>query len=175
MTGTADDRYLEWLYGLVGSVRNKNPASSRWHLLREMYRKPFLWFVANDDNRIADALEVRLEFAASHRVEDDWLDLPCSFLEMLIALSRRMEFETTQPALEWFWHLLENIELHDYTDDVHHSRAIHEINQALDCVIFRNYHPNGRGGLFPLSRAHEDQRRIELWYQMSAYLLERSN
>ena len=31
---------------------------------------------------------------------------------------------------------------------------------------------NGTGGLFPLKRPRVNQRRVEVWYQMSEYLME---
>jgi hypothetical protein len=39
--------------------------------------------------------------------------------------------------------------------------------------VNREYDPDGRGGLFPLDGTHANQREVELWYQMQAYIIER--
>jgi hypothetical protein len=49
------------------------------------------------------------------------------------------------------------------------SQAIDDI---LDSVIWRTYSPDGRGGFFPLNQPQEDQRKIEIWYQMNKYVIE---
>ena len=48
-----------------------------------------------------------------------------------------------------------------------------EVNDVLDRVIWRTYRWDGHGGLFPLNEPEKDQREVEIWYQLSAYLLER--
>jgi hypothetical protein len=47
-----------------------------------------------------------------------------------------------------------------------------EVMKILDRIIERTYQRNGVGGLFPLKRDKKDQRKVELWYQMNAYLIE---
>lgn len=175
MDGTADDRYFEWLYSQVGAARNRNPARSYWDLCKELYKKEFLWFIPNDDNRLEDGRELRLEFLAEQGndpPDQEWLSLGCSMLEMLVALSRRVAFEASESPVEWFWRLLENIGLSTYSDALFNGEAVREISDALDRVIHRQYAYTGEGGLFPLSNPRKDQREVELWYQMAAYLLE---
>ena len=175
MSGTTDDRYLEWLYELVAAARNRDPARSYWELARQLYTKEFVWLVANDDNRIEDGKELRYEFVAeqgSDGVDPQWMDLGCSMLEMLIALSRRASFETHLSPDEWFWVLMRNIGLDRFTDAQFSNAAAAEIDERLDRLIYRNYNHTGRGGLFPLRYSPNDQRKIELWYQLSEYLME---
>ena len=38
--------------------------------------------------------------------------------------------------------------------------------------VERRYKRSGEGGLFPLKNAAKDQRKVEIWYQLSSYLLE---
>jgi hypothetical protein len=102
--------------------------------------------------------------------DDDWLDLGCSFLEMLVALSRRLSFEAEGEPRDWFWHLMDTIELRECNDRSQWTDE--EVEAICNKVIFRNYDANGAGGLFPLQNPCHDQREVELWYQMSAYLLE---
>ena len=127
----------------------------------------------NDDNRATEGQDLREEFLETSGidiVDENWMTLGCSFLEMLIALSRRLDFETSAGAREWFWCLLDNLELRHLTDAV--DIPPESIDEKINAVIWRTYSFNGRGGLFPLRHPAKDQRQVELWYQLNAYLLE---
>lgn len=168
-----DELYLQWLYGQVAEVRYKTRSRTYWSLFKILYKKDFSWTILNDDNRVADGIQLRDEFLdAEHidRVDPNWMDLPCSFLELLIALSRRLAFLTEGEVKDWFWHFLQVLELYTYTD----NRQIpeEEVDDILDDVIWRRYRRDGQGGLFPLKHPKQDQRDVELWYQMNAYLME---
>lgn len=175
--GTLDDAYLEWLYGKVGAIRNRNPARSYWKLIKQLYATQFIWFIRNDNNRSADGLDLRIEFLeeTDYDIDDPyhlWMDMECSMLEMLIALSRRLAFETDDSEVRWFWRLMQNLEIDRYTDELYEISIQEEVEEALYRVNNRTYSRDGVGGLFPLRNARRDQRKVELWYQMSSYLLE---
>lgn len=173
--GTLDDLYLEWLYSKLGSVRNRNPARSYWALVKQLYSTPFIYFVPNDDNRAIDGMELRQTFASEvgiHIDDHSWLELPCSMLEMLLALAGRASFESQGTPDWWFWKLVNNIELRKYTDAVYNESVTEWVDEILSTVNERTYGEDGNGGLFPLRHAQLNQRNVELWYQMSAYLLE---
>lgn len=173
MSRPLDEAYFDWLYDQVGSVRIGNPSKTYWKMLELLFFKEFVWIVSNDDNRAEDGRDLRLEFVNEKGIKADrnWMDLGCSMLELLIGLSRRLAFEADGRASDWFWKLINNIGLDQYHDGMHLPKE--KINEILDNIIWRNYRPNGHGGLFPLDHAVEDQREVELWYQLSAYLLER--
>lgn len=172
--GPLDSRYLEWLYTFIGPTRNRNPARSHWLLAEQLFRIPFIWTVPNDDNRIEDARDLRYEFLDYEASEagQDWIDMDCSVLEVLIGLSRRAAFESNGDQFDWFWKIAENVNLRSYTDEKYNIDTVEEISQIIERVLDRNYARDGRGGLFPLKHAGRDQRKVELWYQMSSYLLE---
>lgn len=168
-----DDVYLRWLYSQVASVRIKNPSRTYWSLLRHLYTTEFVWFIPNDDNRVEDGRALRYEFIQEHDIihpDKEWLDLGCSMLEMLIALSRRLAFEAEGQPRAWFWHLLHNLELDTITDEGRYPEA--RVDDIISNVIWRTYRADGRGGLFPLKNAQRDQTRVEIWYQLAAYLLQ---
>lgn len=176
MSAPLDELYFTWLYSQVGSVRLKNRSRSYWGLLRQLYTKEFVWLIPNDDNRVEDGKDLRYEFLTFEGIDADphWMDLECNVFEMLVALSRRLAFEAEGQPRRWFWHLMENLELREYNDEVYSDICPQEvIDHKLETLIFRNYHPDGRGGLFPLRHPMEDQRGVEIWYQLNAYLLER--
>jgi len=175
--GTIDDRYFEWLYGQVAAVKNRNPHRSYWALLKQMYVKIFDWKVRNDDNRVEDGKALRLDFIeewGNAGISPDWMDLECSVLEMLIGLARRASFETGEEPVEWFWRFVENLDMRTYTDEVYSELVREEVNISLDRLIDREYEADGTGGLFPLRHPREDQRNVEIAYQLSEYLLERN-
>jgi hypothetical protein len=167
-----DDRYLTWLYSQVGDVKERNASRTYWQLFRQLHSIDFVYLVPNDDNRAEDGRALRYEWADEMHIlpDRDWLASGCSFLEMLIGLSRRLAFEGDGQPPTWFWHLLENLGLQSCTDRTSYDHR--EVDARINTVIWRTYDRNGRGGLFPLRRARKDQRDVELWYQMSAYLLE---
>lgn len=172
-----DELYFTWLYSQVGSVRLRQRSRTYWCLLRLLYTKEFVWFVPNDDNRVEEGRNLRYEFLEdidTHpREAGPWLDLGCSMLEMLIGLSRRLAFETDSQPREWFWEMMDNVGLRKYNDANFHERHEDEIDEVLERIIWRQYEPTGQGGLFPLEHAQENQREVELWYQLNAYLIER--
>ena len=175
MSEPLDELYFVWLYRQVGDIRVTNPSHSYWRMLKLLYDKEFVWFIPNDDNRLEDGKDLRCEFVDQERlidVDPSWMRLGCSMLELLIALSRRLAFEAEGEPRGWFWRLIRNLSLHNCNDANLNYMTADEIDEILDRVIWRTYQYNGHGGLFPLERPHEDQRHVELWYQLSAYVLE---
>lgn len=179
VSGPLDDAYFEWLYRQIGSVNNRNPARSHWNLMRTLYTTPFVWSVRNDDNRSEDGVDLREDFFREtgfplEYQDHEWLSLECSVLEMIVALSRRVAFEDEHlgSPVEWFWRLIDNLEMLHLTDNVFDDNAKREVERRLRKLINRTYGKNGHGGLFPLRHATQNQRSVELWYQMAAYLLE---
>lgn len=173
MGAPLDELYLTWLYRQFGSVKTTNPTRSYWTLARQLFTKQFIWIVPNDDNRVEEGRYLRYEFMHDSDIDwidDAWMQLECSFLEMLVALTRRLSFEDGRDPREWMRILLDNIGLLQFNDASEYDHQY--VDEVLDRVIWRTYAPDGTGGLFPLHYAKEDQRDVELWYQMCAYLLE---
>lgn len=172
--GTLDDRYLTWLYGQVAVVRTRKSSRTFWDLFRQLFSTEFVWIVPNDDNRAEDGRELRCEWATDTGTEVDrnWLSLGCSFLELLIGLSRRLAFETDGDAANWFWQLIDNLGLLGCHDRSNFKSE--DVEEATARVIWRTYQSDGNGGLFPLRQTRNDQRQVEIWYQLSEYLLQDS-
>lgn len=170
-----DEQYLTWLYEQVCLNPDKALRRKHWSLMRQIYIKEFIWLIPNDDNRVDDGRDLRHEFLYDYEIDDVdpyWLNLGCSMLEMLVALSRRMAFETDGEPHIWFWHMIEVLNLEQYNDKKYDDNAEEIINETIDSVIWRTYGADGGGSLFPLQHPSTDQRQVELWYQFSAYLLE---
>lgn len=175
-----EEQYFRWLYSQVGLVKNRNLRTSYFELLRLLHTKEFTWGHPRDENRAQDGKDLRLHFLeeTDANAAPGWLEEPCDMLELLITLARKLEFQDLEggSCKDWFWHLLQNIGVNEYNDAVWGPGCEEYIHDVLDRVIQREYSPRGEGGLFPLDSplVQDDQREIELWYQLSAYLLERA-
>ena len=180
--------YFEWLYNHIGVLANPNPARSYILLAEQLHRKDFAWTVPMDSNRAFDGIALREEFISERGVSDhdwfgrardisSWLREPCSMLEMMIAVARRTAYETyvdgeRNLAGDWFRMFLTNMGINSYTDDRYNDSVAQRINAALEVVINRTYSANGKGGLFVLKNPKEDLRNVEIWYQMSEFVVE---
>lgn len=168
--------YLLWLTSQIRGEGDGHPGRSYDGLCALMFETEFpeeaAQLVPNDSNRVGDGLGLRVEFCRERHIPTDSLAGlgPCSFLEVLIGLSRRLAFNAGgSDAPGWAWVLLNNLALHRMTDPVGRSRA-RRINGILEKCIWRNYGPDGVGGFFPQEQPFEDQSKVEIWYQMAAYI-----
>jgi hypothetical protein len=165
MTKPFGEKYFKWLIHFVN--QDEEIVNHYIPMLRLLHDREFAWIVPNDDNRIEDGRDLRSEFTgASRHVFDDHA---VTFLEVLVALSRRVEFNAGGESEHWAWVLIENLGLDKFQGQLR-PRQIDKINEILENLIWRNYRPNGGGGFFPLEYTEEDQRKVEIWYQMSAYI-----
>jgi hypothetical protein len=140
-------------------------------MLRSLFYEPFYHFVPNDDNRAEEGRGLRDKFMndTKYKLIRHSYFKPCSVLEMMIALSERMAFQLFNPMKEpdpdrsgCFWEIVDNLKLKPNQSN---AAIIHKLNR-------REYMESGLGGMFPLENYREDQRAIEIWYQMMAYLNE---
>ena len=183
-----DTEYFLWLCNDIGlDSRSKDYRQ----LVRLVYDQEYYWSVANDDNRCTDAEKLRDAFTETMDYEDDILYHtigPCSVLEMLVALAKRFdymildstpEFKTFPHQLRpcrWFWEMLDNLGLLRFSDEyfegANEGQTLDELNDILSTLLERTYKSTGEGGLFPLQHPKKDMRKVEIWYQMSEYILE---
>ena len=179
-----EEAYFTWLCSFVASVSNRDRRHSYVKLLRILHKTEFVYYVPNDENRAMDGVYLREDFLSAtpeYHATPDWMEMECSMLEMLIALAQRADFETDPGVVRdgvqgWFWIMLTNLGIDRYTDAAFMEGAAdfieEDISKHLHAVNYREYQRNGEGGLFPLRYARKDQRRVEIWHQLSAYLLE---
>lgn len=167
------DEYFEWLTFLVDLNRDS------MLLAKALHEIEFYSIIANDDNRAEDGKMLRNIFK-DETLFDDYssLDGPCSVLEMLVGLSIRMESILEDPEEEdrtpaWFWLMLTNLGLNHLTDDNYKRlNGDLKVRKVIEDLLGRDYSRSGKGGLFPLKDAKKDQRKVEIWYQLSSYLIE---
>lgn len=162
--------YLKWLYDWMDG-------DGYWILFRHLHSVPFRWVIRKDENRAMDGQSLRDRFEyEEHYTEVGYPEEEASVLEVLIGLASRINdivigIDEEDQTPHWFWELSSNLFLHNFTDDTFfEGGGREEISDILDMFMDRNYTFNGEGGLFPLKNTDVDQREVELWYQMSAYL-----
>lgn len=166
------NHYYVWLLKLIKV--DEHPGYTK--LLRYLKLKEFYWTVPNDKNRADDGKELRYDFLRENGLlsSDIWEEEPCSVLEMLIALARRISDDIVpdfgEDTAYWFWRLLDNLGVTLFSDNCYKSDTIEAV---VSLFLDRKYGKDGSGGLFCLKKCHnKDCRRLELWYQMQFWIAE---
>lgn len=162
-----DYEYYEWL---ISQIEVPNNGRTYTELFDLMHNMEFVWTVPNDDNRVQDGLDLRNEFINGEKLELAMAGV--TFLEVLIGLSRRAAFTAGGTPQRWAWKLIKNIRLNKNPDPLTPEQS-QKVVECLEDVIWRTYKYNGVGGFFPLKNPNEDQTKVELWYQLNAYVNER--
>lgn len=165
--------YFEYLCLLVG----KNQSEPYSLLLERLFSIGFYSMVPNDDNRGVDGEQLRDQYIDAMGSSARPLSFPkfsCSVFEMMIGLAKRMEFELgggkyEKKASYWFWVLIDNLRLGWCKNDIY---SMSEVDFVIDRMLSREYNRNGEGGLFPLNHSKKDQRKVEIWYQMSEWIIQ---
>ncbi len=168
MRSAVVDAYFDWLLEMVGYYEGDGHDNLMWLL----FNTDFTWSVANDDNRAAEGIELRRIFME----KEGWFSEPldgeeCCCLEMFIGLAKRMDDDImwdgeTDRTADWFWMMMANMGFDEHDD-------YYVIEDVLERFLDRKYALNGDGGPFPLKgRNVPNQRKIEIWRQMQAYMVE---
>ena len=166
-----DNLYFNWLCAKVIQLENPTPSLRYDKLFRILHSTEYVWLIPGDDDRAEDGVELRYTFLQETGLEDDlhWEHQTCSVFEMLMAFSKRCEFATDVPYIDWFWEFIENLGLRRYNDA---ANGFDRVDELLYIFVWRQYDFNGVGGLFPLKETTMDQTETDVWYQFSHYLVD---
>lgn len=168
------DEYFEWLIGLVCTQRYSRDIYRK--LLTRLHNTEFTYKMRRDQNRAenGETLRYRFAIARGYDVPSTLADLgvPCSVLEMMIALACHCEDIVEDPAYgnrmsQWFWNMVTNMGLGPMTDELYDEVAVGRI---INRFLNREYDPDGKGGLFRIRDCEVDLRRIDIWRQLCWYL-----
>ena len=164
------DVYFWWLYDMI-------KGSYYTELLKELYDIPFnVPRFDIDKSREVDGLNLRKEFSEATKYSFDIHERPCSFLEMLIAMAKKLDndvlFETKygDRTLDWFWMFIELLELSQATDDHWNYSWKKYVDSKCEIVKTRQYQRDGKGGMFYIPWREEDMRGESLWRQLMWYV-----
>ena len=170
--------YFKWMYDQVVAYDNPQGMNSYWTVCAKMMDLTFLDLVEHDSNRIAEAANLRTEFLDTcvHPLPHDVADFlfpDATIFEVLVMLARRANLMIEMDVQKWFQLFLRNLGLDRYSDWYCNGHLTGNIGRILNRFNSRTYDANGhKGGLFPLAHPTRDQREVELWYQMGAYMTE---
>ena len=167
------EEYLNWMYDKVYSNKRAPSYNRLFEVLDSITFVPMLRM---DGNREDDGISLRYRFKQERHIRsvdvDRYLCEECSVLEMMVALSLRIEADIMDDPVkgnrtnEWFTIMLESLGLDDMTDGhFDEKRVRHIIHKFID----RKYKPDGTGGLFRIKNCPYDLRNVEIWYQMCWY------
>lgn len=169
--------YYQWLIEKV----NAPIAEDHTLLLNELHNIPFRWKIERDENRAKDGIDLRYIFLEENGYADRdpyysfTVDesIDCSVLEMLIALAERFSKDVVGESYintkEWFWIMIKNLDLLECTDERYSTDYV---RQQVSIFLDRKYTKHGDGGMFPLNEVKGDQRKMEIWYQISQWFNE---
>lgn len=132
-----------------------------------------------DADRCSDGLYLRELFSEEFEVSDDfWEGLifsECSILELMIALSARMESgylfdpEMGDRTPQWFWNMFESLGLMHFDNDSYDES---EVDLILKRFVKRQYSASGEGSLFTFSGRDINARKSDIWRQMTHWINE---
>lgn len=170
--------YFEWLRNQVTYF----DGPSYDYLLDELHQRRFIPRIERDENRAADGValrdEYRYELGLFAETDDAFLvDSPCSILEFLVGMARRMNFVYARTdedrTQDCFWMMMRNLGLETFTDDIC-DEFPENANNAIACAIHvindRAFGKDGSNGPFLLNTPRTNQRNVEYWYQMQQYV-----
>lgn len=170
-----NNEYFEWMSDLVCGERYSKQISYR-KLLMALHDAEFTWSIPKDENRAEDGLSLRYRYTCLKGYDDEtanYIDGPCSVLEMMVALAIRCEETIMEDPSkgdrtgQWFWGMIINLGLGGMTDNRFDKEYVDE---TIMRFLNRCYDSDGRGGLFTVRRCGRDLRTVEIWYQMCYYL-----
>lgn len=172
------NEYFEWMCHFVYDEINESNNLSYRKLLAFLQDTVFAYTIPMDGNRYEDGIGLRYRFGYESGYSDSLIaceldDHPCSMLEMMIALSIRLEEHIMgDPAVgnrtgQWFWNMVVSLGLYAMDDTRFNKKEAVDIIQKF---LNHDYDRNGKGGLFTIEHTDKDMRTAEIWNQANWYL-----
>lgn len=167
-----EKKYFDWLCSIVGKARTHSK------LLKTLYDTPFVYSIPMDANRYEDGVGLRYKFGDRHDISwaviaSELDNSECSVLEMMVALSINIECNIMSDddfgdrTGSWFWGMINSLGLTTMVDKIFDQD---KVNRILYIFQYRQYSPNGKGGLFTIKNPTADLRDAEIWMQAMWYL-----
>ena len=141
--------YFNWLCKLIDHEGRVRVYKKTLALLNDL---DFIFTIPKDGNRYEDGIDLR---ALAVRMEDHIMYDP----------------DKGNQQSHWFWVMFDNLGLQPMTNSrfEEHRADIYDI---VDRLNYREYEPDGTGGLFVNKKKKKNMLEEEIWYQMMEYLKE---
>lgn len=123
-------------------------------------------FIGKDRNRVGDTICMKKQYLFNNYSELE----PCSVLEMMIALSHRLNREYVYTKDNPGGWIIFNDMLRSMGISPDYTKGIGEIRFKIIRMLKREYGPDGSGGLFYVNGFRGDMRKMEIWDQAMAYI-----
>lgn len=169
-----NDYYFDWLCDLV----RVNEQTLHWYeVLWVLDNKDFIVVHPMDENRVGDALDLRMEYWNSRAKMSLVERESASILEVLIALARRGERDIMHdPDLgdrtsDWFWIMMENLGLDEFAHygALDSRKNVEKLDKILEKFLMRQYDREGNGSIFMAKTSAVNMKKEELWSQMNYF------
>lgn len=171
--------YKDWL---IQKIEFDGKSDMYIGLLDLLYETPFRWVIKSDKNRAADGIDWRWMFCQECDYDlnelNELIGDDCTVLEMLVGLAFKVANDVVGDIYkgdrtpDWFWRFIKNLGLDgcygDYLPVEFRVHAMAKLNKWMN----RDIGYDGSGGLFPLKNPPGDERKVEIMYQMYAYVHE---
>ena len=177
-----ENEYFEWMYDLILNKGYPRKLSYR-KLLKFLHDIEFTYILDEDESRAIDGQYFRYRFGGENGYSNLEIerglrvnDLPCSVLEMMVALSFRIEeqimddYDYGNRTGQWFWNMITSLDLGGYNDTNFTNARRKTAEDIIGRLLSREYKPNGEGGLFTLEHPKCDLRDVDIWTQAMWFL-----
>ena len=148
-------------------------------LLKTLFEKDFYYLNDLDANRASDGITLRNIYTS---INDD-CNVPegnCSVLEMLIALSDRIEYQIMTDDTYgdrtslWFWTMLENLGISFVDDDTYNGESRSFIDAKVQKWLDRRFDKDGNGSIWTKIPSENADKRdflsLDYWMQANICL-----
>lgn len=163
--------YFDWLCDKI--IQNSEQKSNE-KLLKFLFKREYIWVISMDENRAGDGIWLRRQFSLEKNYTEKPLSgEPCNVLEMLVALSIRIEddvmydWEMGDRTGDWFWIMVRNMGL---------LRSV-LWDKCIEKFMHRTYKNGGLGCPFYMKNMDEKEfekfKNEEIWNQFLDYLSEK--
>lgn len=173
-----DHLYFEWMYRLVcDPLYSDIERSSYRKLFTKLHQTRYDYILPMDANQLSSGLDLRYRFAYEtgcpyEMVQTLMHDVPCSVLEMIVALgfgceSIMADVREGNRLGQWIWIMLSNLGIAGMNDERYDEQVV---NDVIHRLIHNTYDSDGKGGLFWIENCKTDLRKTPIWMQACWYL-----
>lgn len=170
--------YHNWIISLVDS-EDHYLAREYSQLMGFLDDYSFKWVLKLDEDRAKDGIQLRKEYDFEYSrgdisIYDELFDVPCSVLEMLVALSLRcydeflsgFDVKKVTPH-KVFLHILTSLDLFSETNNrFSYEKCVKNVKSFIEKL-----HVNGRYlTVFKIDPKVANPHKMELWWQMQRYI-----
>ena len=173
---TVEEKKEDYFSWLMSKVVGEFISDNEIEVGRVLYSIPYRYILEFDAHRRDDGLGLREMYEDETGNIALWEE-PCSVLEVLVSTALYVAedvigtFYNSKRTIEWFWMMLDNLGILGIGDP--RDPAVHNyISKVVDKWLDRKFDYDGTGSPFPIRRPSEDQRKIEIWKQICAYIVD---